>query len=115
MVRAALGIAAAALLAAAPGGAADMTVSAPVPDHVVAPPAIVAPAPPPVVTGPLAPPPQVVYGCERIWRCDSIVCEWRRGCWGIYGYVEGPYYTAELARRHWEMHGWPASPRSRRP
>jgi hypothetical protein len=69
--------------------------------------------PPPVtsvgrpVTGPLAPAPPVQYGCHRIWRCDATICEWRRGCWGVYGYVEGPYYTSAFARRQWESHGWP--------
>ncbi len=53
------------------------------------------------------PPPEVRYGCKRIWRCDSVVCEWRRGCFGTYGYMEGPYYTLELAKRQWERHGWP--------
>ena len=49
----------------------------------------------------------VAYGCKRIWRCDKEVCEWRRGCWGIYGYMEGPYYSQELAQRQWERDGWP--------
>jgi hypothetical protein len=56
---------------------------------------------------PLQGPPAVRYGCKRIWRCDAVVCEWRRGCWGTYGYMEGPYYTLELAKRQWERHGWP--------
>jgi len=53
------------------------------------------------------PEPHVAYGCKRIWRCDKEVCEWRRGCWGIYGYMEGPYYSQELAQRQWERDGWP--------
>jgi hypothetical protein len=59
------------------------------------------------ITGPLQPPPGIRYGCQRVWRCDKTVCEWRRGCWGVYGYVEGPYYTSEFARRQWEQHGLP--------
>jgi hypothetical protein len=55
------------------------------------------------------PPPRVQYGCKRIWRCDAQVCEWRRGCWGVYGYMEGPYYSQELALRQWERDGWPMS------
>src|SRR5690348_3656618 len=55
---------------------------------------------------PWQPAPVVRYGCKRIWRCDSVVCDWRRGCWGAYGYVEGPYYTAELAKRQWQRQGW---------
>jgi hypothetical protein len=53
------------------------------------------------------PEPHVPYGCKRIWRCDKQVCEWRRGCWGVYGYMEGPYYSQELAQRQWERDGWP--------
>ena len=64
------------------------------------------------------PEPHVAYGCKRIWRCDKEVCEWRRGCWGIYGYMEGPYYSQELAQRQWERDGWPtpgtSSTRSRK-
>jgi hypothetical protein len=56
---------------------------------------------------PIMPAPVVRYGCSRVWRCDSLICEWRRGCWGIYGYMEGPYYTLALAKRQWERHGWP--------
>jgi hypothetical protein len=63
------------------------------------------------------PPARVQYGCKRVWRCDTMVCEWRRGCWGIYGYMEGPYYTEELAKRQWARDGLPTSepraPRSR--
>jgi hypothetical protein len=81
------------------------------PAPVVAAPAIV--ATPVMVEGvPVVvtkPPPRVQYGCKRIWRCDKQVCEWRRGCWGIYGYMEGPYYSQELARRQWERDGWPTS------
>lgn len=67
-------------------------------------------APPPdavVATRPLKPEPRVAYGCKRVWRCDAQVCEWRRGCWGIYGYMEGPYYSQELAKSQWERDGWP--------
>jgi hypothetical protein len=67
-----------------PAFAADATVTpAPVAKHakVVAPPAG---AHATIV------PPRVAYGCKRVWRCDDQVCEWRRGCWGIYGYVESP-------------------------
>jgi hypothetical protein len=53
------------------------------------------------------PEPHVPYGCKRIWRCDKQVCEWRRGCWGVYGYMEGPYFSQELAQRQWERDGWP--------
>lgn len=62
---------------------------------------------------PMMPAPVVRYGCSRVWRCDPLICEWRRGCWGIYGYMEGPYYTLALARRQWERHGWPTPPESR--
>jgi hypothetical protein len=64
-------------------------------------------------SSPTQPPPIVQFGCKRIWRCDAVVCDWRRGCWGTYGYMEGPYYTAELAKRQWERHGWP-TPSQRR-
>jgi hypothetical protein len=57
---------------------------------------------------PIKPEPRVVYGCKRVWRCDAEVCEWRRGCWGVYGYMEGPYYTDQLAKRQWERDGWSA-------
>jgi hypothetical protein len=53
------------------------------------------------------PAPHVPYGCKRVWRCDKQVCEWRRGCWGIYGYIEGPYYSQELAKRQWTRDGLP--------
>lgn len=56
---------------------------------------------------PVMPAPVTRYGCSRIWRCDSAICEWRRGCYGIYGYMEGPYYTLPLAKRQYERHGWP--------
>jgi hypothetical protein len=56
---------------------------------------------------PTQPAPNRPYVCKRIWRCDSVVCDWRRGCWGVYGYMEGPYYNVELAKRQWERHGWP--------
>ena len=62
---------------------------------------------------PVMPAPVVRYGCSRIWRCDSVICEWRRGCYGIYGYMEGPYYTLPLARRQYERHGWPVPPERR--
>ena len=52
-------------------------------------------------------PPGQAYGCKRLWRCDAQICEWRRGCWGIYGYVEGPYYSVALARRQWARDGLP--------
>jgi hypothetical protein len=62
---------------------------------------------------PVLPAPVVRYGCKRVWRCDAAVCEWRRGCWGVYGYMEGPYYTLGLAQRQWERHGWPVPPTRR--
>lgn len=116
-------------LAAGPAAAADAelappptVVTMPPPAVVTAPPALVT-APPPAVAatpvpgvvavGPLYPAPEIHYGCQRIWRCDTVVCEWRRGCWGIYGYMEGPYYTVELAKRQWESQGLPL-PRSRK-
>ncbi len=52
-------------------------------------------------------PPGVAFGCKRVWRCDAQVCEWRRGCWGVYGYVEGPYYSVALAQRQWTREGLP--------
>ena len=58
-------------------------------------------------------PPRVAYGCKRIWRCDAQVCEWRRGCWGVYGYVEGPYFSVALAQRQWERDGLPTPSRER--
>jgi hypothetical protein len=57
--------------------------------------------------------PDVAFGCKRVWRCDTQVCEWRRGCWGVYGYMEGPYYSLAFAQRQWERDGWP-TPRSQR-
>jgi len=101
MSRIALGILALLVLLATgmsgPAQAADAAVK-PVARHgkVVA-----APGPATVV------PPRVAYGCKRIWRCDAQVCEWRRGCWGVYGYMEGPYYSVALARRQWQRDGWP--------
>ncbi|MEA2984233.1 MAG: hypothetical protein QOD94_487 [Alphaproteobacteria bacterium] len=62
---------------------------------------------------PVMPAPVVRYGCSRIWRCDSVICEWRRGCYGVYGYMEGPYYTLPLAKRQYERHGWPVPPERR--
>jgi hypothetical protein len=64
-------------------------------------------------TSPVIPAPVVRYGCSRVWRCDSVICEWRRGCYGIYGYMEGPYYTLPLAKRQYERHGWPLPPERR--
>ena len=63
---------------------------------------------------PTQPAPNVIYGCKRIWRCDSVVCDWRRGCWGVYGYMEGPYYNVDLAKRQWERHGWPVAATTKR-
>ena len=63
---------------------------------------------------PIVPAPVVRYGCKRIWRCDALICEWRRGCYGIYGYMEGPYHSLDLAKRQWEHHGWP-TPREYQP
>jgi hypothetical protein len=88
---------------------------------------VVAPAPvvvEPVVVEPVEPlpgasilvtkpPPRVAYGCKRIWRCDKEVCEWRRGCWGVYGYIESPYYSQELAKRQWVRDGLPGPPEKR--
>ena len=55
-----------------------------------------------VVTGvPVIGPSLKPFGCQRVWRCDAQVCEWRRGCNGVYGYVEGPYYNKPLAERQW--------------
>ena len=83
----------------------------------VAPAVTVAPAPSNTIVieepSPIMPAPVVRYGCSRIWRCDSVICEWRRGCYGIYGYMEGPYYTLPLARRQYERHGWPVPPERR--
>jgi hypothetical protein len=70
--------------------------------------AVIPPPPPPGMskpTGPLMAPPQVRFGCQRVWRCDTTICEWRRGCWGVYGYLEGPYYTPGFAKRQAEQHG----------
>jgi hypothetical protein len=108
-------------VAAGRADAAEMTAAAPQfrSEPLVAPPAA-RPAPlfqsEAAVADPAArpvPPPRVQYGCKRIWRCDAQVCEWRRGCWGIYGYMEGPYYNLELARRQWERDGWPVPRRYR--
>ena len=83
----------------------------------VAPAVTVAPAPSNTIVieepSPIMPAPVVRYGCSRIWRCDAVICEWRRGCYGIYGYMEGPYYTLPLARRQYERHGWPVPPERR--
>jgi hypothetical protein len=97
-----------AALAALPANAADVTVRPIVKAAPMAAPVVVeAPPDAAVAVGPLRPEPQVRFGCSRIWRCDNIVCEWRRGCFGIYGYMEGPYYSKPLAERQWENHGWP--------
>ena len=102
------------LIGPLPAGAADVRVMGRDPAVVIvdeAPPVVAEVVP---ETGPMLPPPQVRYGCQRVWRCDTTVCEWRRGCWGVYGYVEGPYYTSTFARRQWENHGLPGR-YSRRP
>ena len=102
------------LLGASPASAADQRVvgpsRAPAPAVVEQLPPGPPGLPPPVdmskATGPLMAPPQVRFGCQRVWRCDTTICEWRRGCWGVYGYLEGPYYTPSFARRQAEQHGW---------
>jgi len=101
------------LAGASPAGAADAGRFDPAPA-----PAMVEPSPETDETRltqakPRLPPPQVAFGCQRIWRCDAMVCEWRRGCRGVYGYVEGPYYSSALARRQWQSHGLPAYPQRR--
>ena len=103
-----------AVTAGAQAVAADSTVTVAPPAKVVAPaPTVVAPAATEIVAAPgttvivTKPEPHVPYGCKRVWRCDQQVCEWRRGCWGIYGYMEGPYYSQDLAQRQWERDGWP--------
>lgn len=83
-----------------------------------APAIVVAPVPPESTiiieqASPIRPAPPIRYGCSRVWRCDSVICEWRRGCWGVYGYMEGPYYTLDLAKRQWERHGWPTPTQER--
>ena len=109
MSRAAFGLlqilALCAALGLAPSYAADTAV-APASKYVRA-----APAAPSAIKGTQRP--DVAFGCKRVWRCDAQVCEWRRGCWGVYGYMEGPYYSLALAQRQWERDGWPL-PRSRR-
>lgn len=102
-----------ALLGLAPAGAADTRVvnpgaaRTPVVVEQALPPGVPPPPPPGVeATGPLMAPPAVRFGCQRVWRCDTTICEWRRGCWGVYGYLEGPYYTPSFARRQAEQHGW---------
>lgn len=57
--------------------------------------------------GPVIGPPDIAFGCKRVWRCDAQVCEWRRGCNGIYGYVEAPYYAKPLAEQQWVRDGLP--------
>ena len=105
-----------AMTAGAQALAADSTVAVAPPAKVVAPATtVVTPVATEVVAVPPAgttvivtkPEPHVPYGCKRVWRCDQQVCEWRRGCWGIYGYMEGPYYSQDLAQRQWERDGWP--------
>jgi hypothetical protein len=90
-----------AVFALSPSNAADVAV-APAPKHMKT-----------VVVGQPTPRRDVAFGCKRVWRCDAQICEWRRGCWGIYGYMEGPYYSLSLAQRQWERDGWP-TPRSYR-
>ena len=82
-------------------GAADSTVTIVTPPKTVVEPTVRI-----ETTKPIKPEPRVAYGCKRVWRCDAEVCEWRRGCWGVYGYMEGPYYTEQLAKRQWERDGW---------
>ena len=95
-------------------------ITAPALSHAADSPAIPITSAPAVVVAPAAPNTFIIeqpspvmpaavtrYGCSRIWRCDSAICEWRRGCYGIYGYMEGPYYTLPLAKRQYERHGWP--------
>ena len=115
MARSALWLLAILLLGVAPAGAADAVKIGPAPGRAIVaePPPATAEVPPPV-TGPLRPPPDVAFGCKRIWRCDAQVCEWRRGCWGVYGYVESPYYTTAFIRRQWEAHGLPSPGYQRR-
>ena len=95
------------LLGAVPGVGADMQTIGPAPGPFVVEESSAVVAEAPVAAGPLLPPPQIRFGCRRIWRCDATVCEWRRGCWGLYGYVEGPYYTRAIVRRQWEQHSPP--------
>jgi hypothetical protein len=103
-------LAAAALLGISSAFAADNTVV-----RAPAGAAVVAAEPPPggvavdesVVKVKRPGPPEVAYGCKRVWRCDAQVCEWRRGCYGVYGYVEAPYYSKPLAQRQWEQQGLP--------
>jgi len=82
--------------------AAPAVVAVPPPTPaVIVPPAVVVPDTV-VVTGvPVIGPSLKPFGCQRVWRCDAQVCEWRRGCNGVYGYVEGPYYNKPLAERQW--------------
>ena len=82
-----------------PGGSV-VAVPPPTP-AVIVPPAVAVPDTI-VVTGvPVIGPSLKPFGCQRVWRCDAQVCEWRRGCNGVYGYVEGPYYNKPLAERQW--------------
>ena len=93
------------VVAPAPGavvvGAPSVVALPPPTPALVVPPAVAVPDTI-VVTGvPVIGPSLKPYGCQRVWRCDAQVCEWRRGCNGIYGYVEGPYYNKPLAERQW--------------
>lgn len=83
-----------------PPGPAEV-VAPPPATAVVVPPAVAIPDKVVVTGGPVIGPSLVPYGCRRVWRCDAQVCEWRRACNGIYGYVEGPYYSKPLAVRQW--------------
>jgi hypothetical protein len=87
--------------------AADVKAVVVTPAPVVAEPVVVEPVEAPATVIVTKIQPHVAYGCKRIWRCDKEVCEWRRGCWGVYGYVESPYYSQELARRQWVRDGLP--------
>jgi hypothetical protein len=105
-----LAVAAAFGVSAAIAADADMVRSAPSGVTVVAP---IEGAPPPYTQETVKikrpGPPDIAFGCKRVWRCDAQVCEWRRGCYGVYGYVEAPYYAKPLAQRQWESHGLPGA------
>jgi hypothetical protein len=90
--------------------AADVKAVVVTPAPVVVEPVVVEPVEPGARVIVTKPPPRVAYGCKRIWRCDKEVCEWRRGCWGVYGYVESPYYSQDLAKRQWVRDGLPGPP-----
>jgi hypothetical protein len=111
---AALLLAAAVVFPAPQSQAADAKAVIVTPAPVVAEPVVVEPVEAPAATIIVTKPqPHVAYGCKRIWRCDKEVCEWRRGCWGVYGYVESPYYSQELAKRQWVRDGLPGPPEKR--